>query len=302
MTGLDLYHNGANLSTVFAPQHARRHDADADAIIDRACRLEDWPELSWAIDLKIAGQREVVDWWQENVRRAGQPKKYSPVSPLISVDEATALTGITQQQISRWKKRLQTPEAYARYIFAAAFRAAFGTNAPNVLASQSVQWFTPEKYVAAVREVFRLGAIDLDVASCPEAQETVQANRYYTVDDDGLQQSWVAENIYLNPPYCGHAGDFALKLVETYKAGHVHEAILLVNNLSTSTKWFQPLFDFPLCFTDHKIAFVGGLVMLDINRPTCGSIFAYLGPDGDRFQDVFEQFGPVVVRRHRSNY
>ncbi len=45
-----------------------------------------------------------------------------------------------------------------------------------------------------------LGQIDLDPASCEFAQKRVKAKRYFTKQDDGLQQRWFG-NVFLNPPY-----------------------------------------------------------------------------------------------------
>lgn len=47
--------------------------------------------------------------------------------------------------------------------------------------SASAEWFTPPRYIEAVREV--LGAIDLDPASSLAANRIVQAKRYFTEVD-----------------------------------------------------------------------------------------------------------------------
>src|SRR5690242_13605881 len=65
---------------------------------------------------------------------------------------------------------------------------------------KSVEWYTPPALLRAAREV--LGSIELDPASCELANKTVGASRYYDKQTDGLQQSWHAETVWLNPPYC----------------------------------------------------------------------------------------------------
>jgi hypothetical protein len=45
------------------------------------------------------------------------------------------------------------------------------------------EWFTPKRYIAAVKRV--LGQIDLDPAFCEEANRIVGATRYYTKELEG---------------------------------------------------------------------------------------------------------------------
>ena len=56
----------------------------------------------------------------------------------------------------------------------------------------------PREVVDAARAV--LGAIDLDPASCAEANTVIQATTIYTVEDNGLERSWHGR-VWMNPPY-----------------------------------------------------------------------------------------------------
>ena len=158
----------------------------------------------------------------------------------------------------------------------------------------SNEWYTPAEYLEAARRV--LGGIDLDPASCATANQTVQAARYYTEDDDGLSQDWKGR-VWLNPPYGGQAGAFVTKLAESYQDGNVTAGIALITALTTDTNWFRPLWDHTLCFFYGRIRFDSEDGSGSSN--TAGSIFVYLGPDRDRFQQEFERFGAVVERRAR---
>ena len=61
------------LPTNFKQQEAKIRDAKADAIIDYAKKVRDWPMLEAAIEQKMKDQTEFVQWWKENVRDRGRP-------------------------------------------------------------------------------------------------------------------------------------------------------------------------------------------------------------------------------------
>lgn len=64
-------------------------------------------------------QEEFVRWWKENVRKAGQGNNAGP--RYLSVADAEEKTGITQQQVSKWKARLADREAYRAALFGVTF-------------------------------------------------------------------------------------------------------------------------------------------------------------------------------------
>ena len=153
------------------------------------------------------------------------------------------------------------------------------------------EWWTPEKYVDAARRV--MGDIDLDPASSDEANEIVGASMFFTKDEDGLGRDWFGR-VWLNPPYGGAQAEFTQKLIGCFEGGEVSEAILLVNANATDTKWFAGLWDYLLCFTDHRINFHSPLGVGD--GSTHGSVFVYMGTRRDIFIQEFSSFGVVVER------
>lgn len=167
----------------------------------------------------------------------------------------------------------------------------------NFVTKNSVEneWYTPAIYIEAARRV--LDGIDLDPASSEVAQETVQAERYYTAADDGLSKSW-SGSVWLNPPYERDLiGQFTEKLHESLasQGGAVTEAILLTNN-STEVAWFQdivPLAD-AICFVRGRISFndVSGQPK---NKPLQGQVFMYFGPSPGLFIEEFSQFGVCLA-------
>jgi DNA N-6-adenine-methyltransferase (Dam)/T5orf172 domain len=157
----------------------------------------------------------------------------------------------------------------------------------------SEDWYTPAIYIAAVREVFG-GTIDLDPASCQEANNTVQAENIYTAEVDGLRHRWNG-NVFLNPPW-GRTGRtkkaFVTRAIHAYKSGEIVQAILALNSNATTSAWFEPLFEYPICFPNHRVAHrgpggAGG-------APNSGTVFIYLGLAVARFAEIFSEFGRVV--------
>ena len=152
---------------------------------------------------------------------------------------------------------------------------------------------TPPQYIDAVREV--LGEIDLDPASSDLANLTIQAKTFYSPMDNGLRKSWTGR-VFLSPPLGKDEGDgvhgrWPSRLLDSYLKGEVTEAILLVG-AETHSEWFKPLWDYPVCFTDHSIHYIAPEYGDWI--PPYGHAFVYLGPNVETFASVFRRFGAVV--------
>lgn len=149
-------------------------------------------------------------------------------------------------------------------------------------------WSTPDDIIEAAREV--LGAIDLDPATNPSAQERIQASRHFTKDDDGLSKRW-SGRVWLNPPYSDPAPWVGL-LLEGYERGDIEASVVLVN-ACTDTAWFLPFLErFPVCFVRRRVRFLyGGVRGGPARQPQA---IVYLGRDRALFADVFAQFGVVV--------
>lgn len=276
----------------FDPAGAKTQDAKLDAVIEYAKRVQDWPLLEQAVDQKVEEQAEFVKWWDDNIgihRGAGRGKK-SADRGTFSMDDAEKLTGISNQQVSRWRKRLADLEAYRSKLYGKAWAEAFGKDHNHrAQGTGQNEWYTPAEYISAARKV--LGGIELDPASSDAAQETVQADRYFTIENDALSQIWQAESVFLNPPYSQpEIANFIGKLVAELTAGNVGSAILLTHNY-TDTAWFHRAEEIAaaICFTRGRVKFV------DADgaecAPTQGQAFFYYGPAPEKFSEHFMGYG-----------
>lgn len=152
---------------------------------------------------------------------------------------------------------------------------------------------TPHVYVDAVRKL--MDGIGLDPCSCDDQNRQVQAEHYYDALMDGLQWQWTAASVFLRPRK--HIGKWVAKLVEHYEAGDVAQAVLLVPP-HVGRGWWKPLWDYPICFTDHRIKFLDG-DLKPIPKPQFSNAFVYFPLRGQgfasfsKFDRVFSPFGEI---------
>jgi ParB family chromosome partitioning protein len=159
--------------------------------------------------------------------------------------------------------------------------------------SGNAEWYTPPEYVAAARAV--MGGVDLDPASCAKANETVDADTFYTQADDGLSREWFGR-VWMNPPYnAGLINKFCEKLCSHFENGDISEAIVLTNN-GTDASWFHRMAGVAsrILFVRGRIAFVSEFGRQD-NTATQGQVILYFGNNDDRFAEEFGQFGLVTT-------
>ena len=155
--------------------------------------------------------------------------------------------------------------------------------------SKTNEWYTPSNIIELAREV--MGEIDLDPASCDEANLTVKATRYHTSQDNGLRHPWKGR-IWLNAPFSfGMMPLFINKLLLEVDIGNVEEACVLFP-FTGFARWHYRLFDAcsAICICgDPKF---GGTAKSNKYIIACG----YIGRNTDRFWEAFSELGNTFCK------
>ncbi len=157
-----------------------------------------------------------------------------------------------------------------------------------------MEWFTPPEIIEAARAC--MGGIDLDPASCAEANEVVKAARYFTAENDGLAQEW-SGRVWCNPPYKGSLMKrFAEKL-----AAHDGPWICITNN-ATETEGVKLLIASceAFCLTAQRTAFFKPGGEKDAT-PLQGQIITAGNVNPARFENHFSEFGAVAILRRAAH-
>lgn len=193
-----------------------------------------------------------------------------------------------QEDFDEWAEQHQE-EDYFEISTYAFLKYALG----NASVSQNYgvsEWFTPPEYIAAAQRV--MGDIDLDPASCEQANRIVKAKTFYSLKDDGLSHEW-AGRVWMNPPYSTDAVNaFCEKFAASIETGAVTQGLVLVNN-ATETEWFERLVSVSgaLMFPRGRVRFLD--TKLQPGAPLQGQtvLYAGCGADTKKFFKEFGEFG-----------
>lgn len=155
------------------------------------------------------------------------------------------------------------------------------------------EWYTPQNIISAVHDT--LGRVDVDPASCAKANEIVRADKFYSINDSGLEHEWHGK-IFLNPPFSRELiSKFVAKFCAEYEAGNIEAAIVLTN-ATPETKWFRTLAE--RCegaiFTFKKTRFMQADGTPAKDRARCGQCIFYFGQDPNKFFTAFRSVGYPV--------
>src|SRR3990167_1010279 len=247
------------------------------------------------------GFEQMFGGWEIKVR---SERKMGEILPtLLKVGESHEVTflddlGISKSQSHRYQQLARiNADIFEKKI--EEFRNSFlepttsGLLKPHISNNSGEnEWYTPKNYIDAAKQV--MGSIDLDPASSAKANEIVQANKYYSKDDNGLTQEW-AGNIWLNPPYSQPLiSDFSKTIVDKFLKREITQACILVNN-ATDTNWFQRMLNVAsaVCFIKGRVKFID-LQGESSGAPLQGQAILYFGENLKGFNEAYKKFGVIL--------
>ena len=150
------------------------------------------------------------------------------------------------------------------------------------------EWYTPKEFIDAVHAV--LDEIDLDPATSEFANQTVQAKKIYTIESNGLDETWEGK-VFMNPPFKSEIiNKFVPKLINHYLKNDISEAILLTDSC-TETKWYQEALKTAsaYCHPKGRLKFYNPLGK--IQAPQRPQTFFYFGNNPQKFCEIFSSKG-----------
>jgi len=182
---------------------------------------------------------------------------------------------------------------------------------------EDLELITNKDLVAAAHEL--MGGIDLDPASSKVANEYVQADNFYTPQDDGInRQQWFGK-VYVFPPSgtyfwdrkyerwkmtrtssstlkSSHALWFQF-LYNAWLSGEIEQG-LYFSNCPDMIRYDQRIFDFPMCILRTAPVLIKNTSEGIGNHKTCTSFLVYLQPM-DRSAEATERFVEIYSPKGR---
>lgn len=154
------------------------------------------------------------------------------------------------------------------------------------------EWYTPPRYLELARAV--MGGIDLDPFSSDAANQTVQADRYFTQRRSAFEQEWGTDlNLWANPPYSFPLVERCVDALIEHRTD-IRQAIILTNAV-IATEWAKRLrrASSAWCLCNHRIRFLNADGSPS-GAPRFENIFYFWGSNVDRFIDVFQAVGDTM--------
>jgi hypothetical protein len=89
-------------------------------------------------------------------------------------------------------------------------------------------YYTPKPIIELAR--FLMGDIDLDPASCEEANQTIQAKQIYTKEQDGLKLPWRGRVFFAPPHSAGKCQEWIQRGIKGVESGEITHLFLMLQS------------------------------------------------------------------------
>lgn len=151
-------------------------------------------------------------------------------------------------------------------------------------------FYTHVSITAAARQA--MGGIDLDPASCAEANRGVQATRFFGAKENGLVHDWWGR-VWINPPFGSWREEWTPKLIHEWESERVEQICALASTRTITAQGFHPIVRKAdaLWIGYGRLRFWGPKA----GEPDEGHVVFYFGARGEEFRDAFEASGLGTV-------
>jgi len=103
-------------------------------------------------------------------------------------------------------------------------------NTETLFSSKSNEWETPQEFFDRLNLEFNF---TLDAAA---TDENAKCAKYFTLNENGLAQSWQGETVFLNPPYGRAVGEWIAKAHAEAERG---ATVVCLIPARTDTRYFH---------------------------------------------------------------
>lgn len=178
--------------------------------------MESLHQLATAIDFRIAGLGRGRSFG-EQVRAARLRRGWT-------MAQAGTKAGIDQETVAMIERDRGHVESFTKLVEVIATQVRRRASEKSAFGSgKRDERFTPTHFLDKIVESF--GPISID--PCAHADANVVADRYLTVEDDGLSTTWSGDLAYVNPPY-SDAAKWLERCHRAWERGECRTVVTLV--------------------------------------------------------------------------
>lgn len=243
----------AKISTV---KDAAKVKGMADAAVEFYKAQDDHQTSQQAKEISMRSARRAGEMLADVPRERGRPEKNS-LPKVTNYQRTLDDAGISTKTAHNWQKIAKVGDAKFETYFAEAEYSNWEYSVYSLLrfsnegvfSSDLNDWETPRWLFDLLNKEFEF---TLDVCATPE---NAKCKRYYTPDDDGLEQAWKG-TCWMNPPYGRAIKAWMAKARESALDGAT--VVCLVPARPDTSWWWDNCIDAEIRFIKGRLEFVGG--------------------------------------------